>query len=514
METSLSCGPRAILLAFVLAAAISLPGCGGDEKPSLSGMPQSGSGEEWFWRDRLCVRPEPLAAIVPLPNLDTEVSQIFDEIGSRPPGTLEKEIAALSALGEQAIPFIAERTRSAERSLRYAAATALGRIDSPHTQEPLLVLLRDEWSTVAILAADILTEKGKPWTLPRMIKTIGPFPVDFNPVLMVRVKAAAALIGHHNYSGVPFLIKILKENTPAEEPKRDWYETQRLAWEKEEALEVLSSLSGDTFGFVIDSPRPRQAEAALRFERWWHEAADSFWARTPALEDPLLVAEIEEMIAALSTFQIRNKDCAQYMLRMLGPPVLPFLVTALTDDDITESDFYVKFHALDIIAELAPVAVRRAADLSASVGACLKDRSPAIRAQACRTLGRLGRASSLPFLEQVLGDGDSDVRLKAVEAIGLIGGFESERCLTDLLANTMQGQLRTEILAALVRFSSRHVDGLLTELLSHDPSRQEWALQKVIDLTGDDFGFRLGDPLAVRAEAVDKIGRTLRGLGR
>jgi len=507
METGLFYGFVAIPLAFFLAVVVGLPGCGGDERPPLSATPQNESKEEWFWRDRLCVRPEPLAAIEPLPLLRTKAAEIFDAIGSRPPGTLEKEIAAISDLGEKAIPFIAERTGGEERSVRFAAVSALGRIDSPLGQEPLLSLLRDEWSTVAILAADILTETSESWTLPRIIKTIGPFPVDFNPVLMVRVKSAAALIKHHNYSGVPFLIKILKENTPAEDPVRDWYETQRLAWEKEEALKVLSSLSGDTFGFIIDSPRPRQAEAARRFERWWEDRAESFWARSPTLDDPLLVAEIEEMIAALSTFQIRNKDCAQYILRMLGPPVLPFLAKALTD-----SNFYVRFHALDVIADLAPAAGRRVDDLAASVSACVKDRSPAIRAQACRTLGRLGLGSSLPFLEQVLGDSDSDVRLKAVEAIGLIGGPKSERCLLDLLANTAQGQLRIEILAALVRFSCSHADGLLTELLSDDPSRQEWALQKVIDLTGDDFGFHLGGPLDKRTEAVDKIGRALREL--
>jgi len=494
-----------IPLTLILAAIPLLPGCGGDDETATPGTPPPVKEEEWFWRDRLCERPEPLAAIEPAARLRSLVAEIFDGIGDRPPGTLEKEIAALGALGEDAIPLIVDRIGSDQKPVRYAAAAALGRIDSPCAQEPLLLLLMDGWSTVAILAADILAEKSERWTIPRLIKTIGPYPVDFNPVLMVRVKSAAALIRHRIYSGVPFLIKILKENTPAEDPAREWDDTQRLAWEKEEALKALSALSGDNFGFTVDSSRPRQAEAALRFETWWHDAAESTWSRAPAIDDPLLIAEIEEIIAALSTFQIRNKDCAQFMLRMLGPPVIPFLVKALSSDD-----FYVKFHVLDIIAELATSSGSLDTDLSDAVCGSLKDRSPAVRAQACRTLGRLGHASSIPFLEQVLGDGDSDVRLKAVEAIGLIGGSESERCLTDLLANTAQGQLRVEILAALVRFSSRHVEELQKELLSADASRQGWALQKVIDLTGDDFGFPLGGTMEKRRSAVEKIGRALR----
>lgn len=453
---------------------------------------------EWFWRDRLSMRPEPLdapaaAAGASEAGVEERVAATFEAAADRPPGSLEPEIVLLAGLGPDAVPFIREWIDAPERTARFLAAAALGRIGGPLVQEPLLLMLRDEWSAPPVLAADCLMEIAEPWTLPRLVKTLGPYSADYNPYLMVRVKAARTLIRHGCYSGVPFLIKILKENTPAEDPLREWDEDSRMAWFKEEALAGLSALTGDTFGFGVDSPRPVQAEAALRFEKWWLDNHLRLWENAPAIEDPLLSAQIKSLVEGLSSFQVRNKDGAHYILSKLGPPVFPWLEQALDRDS-----FYIKFHTLGIIADIAPVAGSRSGEWADAVSRLLNDSNSAVRSQACRTLGFIGRESSIALLESVMGDPDSDVRLKAVEAVGRIGGVRASRCLEGLLATVPEGQLRVEVLAALVRSSGAHIEDLADILLDDDIARQEWALQKVIDLTGSDFDFPLAGPAEER----------------
>jgi len=491
-------------LFFVLAA---LSACGREE--TIDRSPPGAEREEWFWRDRLSRRPEALPMPAPPPALTQEVDAFFQGLAGRDPLSLRNEIEALARLGPKAAPLLRDRAAGADRSERYLAIAALGRIGGPHAQEPLLGALRDEWSTAAILAADSLIGSGEPWIIPRLIKTIGPYPIDFNPNLMTRVKASRALLNLGNYSTVPFLIKILKENTPAEDPIREWHKTYRLAWEKEEALAALSSLSGDTFGFNVDASRPAQAESALEFESWWLENRDRFWEQAPLLDDDLLAREIRDIIDGLNAYQMRNKDGSHFMLRMLGPPVFAYLEEALES-----KEFYIRFHTLDVIGELAPLAGGRAGAWAGAVARSLKDPAPAVRVQACRALGLLGRAGSIPLLEELLGDPDGDVRLKAVDSLGRIGGTAGERCLDDLLSGIGPGQLRVEVLAALVRISPRWTDPFLAELQSDDPARQDWALQKVVDLTGDDFDFPLGGSAETRASAAAAIGRALETLAR
>ena len=491
---------------IALFAAVFLAGCGVEDAPKSDAAPRE-TGAEWFWRDRLARRPEPLPPPSLSPDIAGRIDSLFRDLEGLSPHTLADRIAELAALGPAA-GAIGDRIDSPERNARYLAAAALGRVGGLHAQEPLLRALRDDWSAVAVIAADGLGSIGEPWVMPRLIKAVGPYPVDFNPHLMVRVKAARALLNLGNLGTVPFLIKILKENTPAEDPVREWDKTYRMAWEKEEALEALAGLAGDAFGFNVDAPRPRQAESALRFEQWWLKNRIRLWEQAPSLDDPLLEREIRDITAGLDTFQMRIKDGAHFMLRMLGPPVFPFLAEALEDDR-----FYVRFHTLEIIGELAPLAGSRAEEWAREVHRSLKDPAPAVRVQACRALGFLGRTASVVHLEELLSDPDGDVRLKAVEALGRIGGNEGERCLEDLMAGTAPGQLRVEILAALVRTSGRWTEEFLGELLSDDLARQEWGLQKVIDLTGDDFDFPLGGSEADRRSATDAIGRALRVRG-
>gem|GEM_PF-7040234 len=504
---TVSLGALGLLAALLVVAAA----CDRDD-PSPSAPASAGLKEpEWFWRDRLGVRPQPLPALQRAATAGKALAALFQgDLAGLAPAVRSERIASVTAHGESAIPFLCDRLGSSRpREERMLAVAALGRIGGPHIQAPLLGMLRDEWPAVAILAADILCEVGEPWIIPRLIKAIGPYPVDYNPHLMVRVKAARALLELGNYSGIPFLIKILEENTSSERLPRAWDETTRMAWFKEDALETLSGLTGSSYGFLIDAPRQHQAAAAERFSQWWKDNCIALWRAAPFLDDPLLVAEIEEVITGLASFQIRNKDGSNYILRMLGPPVFPFLADALRSPE-----FFVRFHTLQIVGELAPLAGDAAELWVQAVTSCLKDRAPVIRAQTCHALGSLRHRESLSSLERLLDDPDGDVRLKAADAIGRIGGRIAESTLTSRIERLEPGQLRSEVAAALVRISVSHVEILLDELRSEDLGRQDWALQKVIDLTGDDFDFPLEGALESRQGAIKKIGEALQSLER
>ena len=66
---------------------------------------------------------------------------------------------------------------------------------------------------------------------------------------------------------------------------------------------------------------------------------------------PLLKRKVRDLVSGLSSYQARNADGARYCLKMLGPPVFPFLAEA-----IRSGGFYEKFHSLGILAELASLA--------------------------------------------------------------------------------------------------------------------------------------------------------------
>ncbi len=491
--------------------------CGREDPPRQAPAPEKQAAEEaeaagrqqWYWRDRLSVRPKKLSPPAAPAGIAKQIDTLFVDAEGVAPNALEDRIAALTAIGKPAIPFLADRAENGAKTARFLAASALGRIGGAHAQEPLLHLLRDKWSTSAIIAADSLAEAGEPWIIPRLVKTLGPYPVEYNPWLMVRVKAACGLIRLGNLAGVPFLIAILKENTPAEGGVRRWDKTQRLAWEKEVALSALAGMTGDTFGFCVDSARPDQALAALKFERWWCQNKVRLWHGAPALTDPLLVEHVHALVDGLSSYQIRNKDGAQFVLQNLGPPVFPFLAEALNSDS-----YYVKYHVLGTIGAIAELAGDHSENWSGKTAACLGDKRGAIRSQACATLGQLGRVSSVSPLRKLFYDPDGDVRLKAVEAVGLIGGTEGTSALRIFLSEAEPGQLRVEILAALARLSPDDVDAFVAEFLADAPSRQDWALQKVIAITGSDFSFPLGGPVAERRTAAAKIRTAMLSLDR
>jgi HEAT repeat protein len=492
-----------VSLGICLFGVLLLGACGKTQEPEEpSPASEYKPREEWFWFKRLSHRPEPFPESPFSADLVDLKEDALKSLRGKTPAEVDAVADRLAERGPEAIPLLKEFLLSEDRTVRWATVLALGRMKRKESLSSLLGSLRDEWNALAIMATSYVEAFTEPWIIPRLIKTVGPFPVDYNPHVVVRVKAAGILIGMGNYGAVPFLIKLLRENTPAavSEPDREWAPTTRLAWEKEETLTILKRLTGTDFGFSVDGSRIRQAESALKFEAWWEANQDRLWQEAPRLDDPLLARTIRSIVQGLSSFQARNVDGARYCLKMLGPPVFPYLAEALASNN-----FYERFHALEIIAELKPHSEDQVQAWSKAVAAALKDQAPAVRMKAAAALGHLGHRSCLPSLDKALADPDHDVCLRAVDALGRIGGKDAEKRLVALLAESLSAQMEVEVKAALVRIAPEHADSYLEVFLSDDAKEQDYALQKLIDLLGEDFGFLIGSPPEERRMAVGRI---------
>lgn len=493
---------------LLLCVTFIIPACGKDQPPSK--IPETDQGfsdedyrkteNEWFWRDRLSIRPEPLPSLdVPL-EIRGKVERILARLREQPLADSESAVEELTAVGPSVVDLLAPHIKDEDRTVRLTVVSALGRLGGSRSLEPLCGALYGSWDAASVMASFALEEWAEPWIIPRLIKAIGPYPVDFNPHLMVRVKAACVLLKLGNYSGIPFLIKILKGNTPAQDPDEDWIPTTRLAWEKEEAFKALQAFTGEDFDFSVDATLARQARSAQGFEAWWLARRIEYWSRAPKIEDKLLCAKVNDLIKGLASYQARNADGARYCLKLLGPPVFPFLMEAAR-----KGDFYAKFHSLDLIADLSHLAPDRRAEWALEVADALKDDAPAVRMKAAKALGLLGQEISLPLLEGALNDEDGDVRLTAAGAMGFIGGARACRILEGVLRKDIPAIMAVEVKAALARISPDYIDLFCGELLHEDSQRQEWASQKLIDLTGEDFGFVVGVASEERSLVVERI---------
>ena len=176
----------------------------------------------------------------------------------------------------------------------------------------------------------------------------------------------------------------------------------------------------------------------------------------------------------------------------------------------------VRLGRVEIVADLAPLAFDRSDAWSRSVAPALKDEAPAVRMKAAQALGLIGESSALPDLEGALGDPDLDVRLCAVQALGRIGDDRAQERLLNLLKapEPLPDQMQVEAEAALVRISQQHDARFLGELLAADEKRRDYALQKLIELLGHDFGYKIDASPRERDAALERIKAALKDVTR
>lgn len=93
-----------------------------------------------------------------------------------------------------------------------------------------------------------------------------------HPDLEVRVECAAALLEYKRTKGIGFLLKVLREATPAaDETKRDWTPTPHMAWPKSRAAAALSKFLEVPCTFRPDGSVQHQLDEAAKLEELWRE---------------------------------------------------------------------------------------------------------------------------------------------------------------------------------------------------------------------------------------------------
>lgn len=495
-----------LISSAALAAALAA-GCGSRDEAGEGQetvLPEQNQRLEVSWTERLSVPPvqEPIAVTA---EQDAAAAELCAALAEAPLAAAEPALARLRALGAAAVPRLARLlAESGDTGARVNAVLALTASGDARAAAPLCGVLHRQPPEVALLAARGLGTLRVPWTLPRLVKVIGRY--DVTNDLIVRVEAAAALQRFGNYSGVPFLIKVLKEHTALEEDgEREWAKQARIAFEKEEALRALAELAGDDFGFSPNAPYRRQEEAIRKIEAWWREHRPALWGTSPALEDPLLVERIGWLVEGLTIYQISTVDNARYILQALGPKVLPLLTGRLADERV-----YVRVHVLEVIEGIGDLLAPQAEAVFAVVVPLLADGSASVRAQAGRALGALRLERAAPLLAPLARDADASVRVAGIQALGMAGGEDALAVLLPLAAAAEHDDAWAATSAALYALGRREfLEPLLQDLLHPDLGRQARALEVLGGLGAAVADFPLGGPLAAREPALGLMRATL-----
>ncbi|MCK6444809.1 MAG: hypothetical protein L6Q99_00300 [Planctomycetes bacterium] len=158
------------------------------------------------------------------------------------------------------------------------AAVILARTRDPLCYEILLSRLEDriEGPERASDAGDVIAAAalGRLRNVRELGKRLEDLVVGANvhPDLEVRVECAAALLEYKRTRGIGFLLRVLREATPAADPtKRDWNPTPHMAWPKSRAATALAKFLGVPNEFRPDGSVAHQMEVAAQLEELWRE---------------------------------------------------------------------------------------------------------------------------------------------------------------------------------------------------------------------------------------------------
>ena len=160
-----------------------------------------------------------------------------------------------------------------------------------------------------------------------------------------------------------------------------------------------------------------------------------------------------------------TRQCAAIGLGVLGrvDAVEP-LVRALSDTHpLGRRDALVALAEVGVVGDEATVA---------AVKAQLADPHDLVRAAAARTYGRLGGATAIPLLTEFLADGDTGVRVGAIDGLGATASPEAATILLDRLPTLdprmpVRGELGATI-TALGRLGDERARAPLTAILDAD----------------------------------------------
>jgi HEAT repeat protein len=386
------------------------------------------------------------------------------------------------------------------------ALATLSDSNDPATLTTLMAALRHQQEAIACAAARELGTRGERAAIPRLIKSIGPYPVDYDVPITVRAASASALARMGNPAGVPLILTILTEGTELEAARTrlPWTETTRMAFVQELALEGLVALAGTDFGFSPDGSVPDKTAAAMHATKWWEQNRMRLWMASELPETPGLVTRTRMLVAHLRSYQLRQIDGAIYTLRQLGPDVTPYLVEGLRSQDD-----YVRLHVLDVMTDLAKVVDRKTCGRLAvlATGPLLQDPSPVIAARAAQVCGAAQVAD--PLINALERRDEAEVRLAVIDALAATRLSSALDTLTEWASapearDALPGQ-RVALEAALLALDASHSSSAFLEMLASENDAVSYpAVERLITMTGSDHGLDPSRPMAEREQALKR----------
>jgi HEAT repeat protein len=437
--------------------------------PPLPGV--TDEGRAWFWRDVLAA---------PLP------------------GETSPDRAALT------LSSAAERVDAlAELVMR----------DDPAALTTCLAALRDDNVGVACAAAEGLARLGDQAAIPRLLKGLGPHPVDYDASIHVRIAEAAALCALGNPAGIPLILTLLEEDTNSQVSRADlpWEPTQQLVFLRELALPGLLAMAGTDFGYEPNASVPARGAAARRARDWWEAQRERLWANAP-LDQAGVVTRARLLVHHLGAYQLRQIDGARFALTHMGPAVLTHL-----QEGLQSKDTYVRLHVLEVMERLCPLSEPKIRSRLAVVAAIplLEDVDPRVAAQAAAVCAAARIID--PLVAAVSRRTHPAIQLALVDALGRSGLPLAHDILQETFA---PGQSATgpprgadfdvAVEAALLGTDTTRAPTAFLEMLaSEDPDVAYPALERLILYTGSDHGLDPASPPADRAVALDSALRAL-----
>jgi HEAT repeat protein len=139
-------------------------------------------------------------------GIPLDVQRMIERLASPDPKEQAKAAELLGQIGPAASDALLSALDHANRSVRYRAVAALGRMKEVRAVQPLIIRLKDEDEDVRAQAAEALANIREPRAIEPLVATLG-------DQSWVRVHAEEAL-AHYGKPAVEPLIKALKEDNP------------------------------------------------------------------------------------------------------------------------------------------------------------------------------------------------------------------------------------------------------------------------------------------------------------
>ena len=359
-------------------------------------------------------------------------------------------IAAAEGLGEigdrAAVDALVLVCNDAREDVRIAAARALGEIGDRRSIQPLIRLFSDRYHGVRVAAADAVTVFGRD-ALEPLEEALD------DPVPSVRVTAARAMGLIGATESIPVLIGHLGDaapevrwsvaraladfGSPAVEPLflvlRKGRKDMRLA-AIDGLWEIPDKRAGEALRYALadeDEEVRAKAEAAIRkrqvIDVWrrtlgsqvQEEGSAPKKKRTVRLEDKKLFEqsgsqEIDTLVVALKDKDWNAQLGAATRLIMMGRPAVDGLIRALRDENPE-----VQAAAASLLGEMRETAVEPLID-------ALRDPDRFVRLVAARNLGKIGNKRAIEALIGSLHrDPDGEARATVAEALGYMGSRQA-----------------------------------------------------------------------------------------